>query len=199
MPHTTYGLLKAIRSHQISSPDVGASVRTGRPNACNLCHLDRTLAWTAEQLQRGYGIAPPALDEQQRTLAASVLWSLRGDAGQRALLAWAFGWEPARRASDADFVAPLLGELLDDPYDAVRYIAERSLRRRPGFERFVYDFVPPPETRPPAAPRVLAAWSSTRRGAGARPELLLDAAGFDRARAAALLQSRDHRPVHLLE
>src|SRR5262249_37039935 len=40
MPHTTYGLLKTIRSHQISSPSVQASLDTGRPNACNLCHLD---------------------------------------------------------------------------------------------------------------------------------------------------------------
>jgi hypothetical protein len=49
MPYTTYGLLKTIRSHQISSPSVAASLQTGRPNACNLCHLDRTLAWTAGQ------------------------------------------------------------------------------------------------------------------------------------------------------
>src|SRR5262249_9552034 len=41
MPYTTYGLLRALRSHQISSPTVQASVDTGRPNACNLCHLDK--------------------------------------------------------------------------------------------------------------------------------------------------------------
>ena len=48
MPHTTYGLLKTIRSHQISSPSVQASLATGRPNACNLCHLDKTHQWTAD-------------------------------------------------------------------------------------------------------------------------------------------------------
>jgi formate-dependent nitrite reductase cytochrome c552 subunit len=42
MPHTTYALLKGIRSHQIESPRVRASARYGVPNACNLCHLDRT-------------------------------------------------------------------------------------------------------------------------------------------------------------
>jgi formate-dependent nitrite reductase cytochrome c552 subunit len=47
MPYTSYGLLKALRSHQISSPSVTASVQTGRPNACNACHLDKTLGWTA--------------------------------------------------------------------------------------------------------------------------------------------------------
>ena len=41
MPHTTYGLLKAIRSHTIDSPNVAVDLETGRPNACNLCHLDK--------------------------------------------------------------------------------------------------------------------------------------------------------------
>ena len=52
MPFTTYGLLKTIRSHQISSPSVQSTLATGRPNACNLCHLDKTLAWTAQYLER---------------------------------------------------------------------------------------------------------------------------------------------------
>jgi hypothetical protein len=50
MPRTTFGLLHAIRSHQVSSPMVKESTDYGRPNACNLCHLDQTLAWTAERL-----------------------------------------------------------------------------------------------------------------------------------------------------
>jgi hypothetical protein len=200
MPNTTYGLLKAIRSHQVSSPDVAASVSTGRPNACNLCHLDRTLAWTADLLQRRYGIAAPPLDEEQRSVAASLLWSLRGDAGQRALLAWGFGWAPAMQASGSDWSAPVLGLLMDDPYDAVRYIAGRSLRRVPGFERFDYDFVPAPGTRKAVAPRVLAAWDARSGRTVGRPELLIDPAGsLDRARVSELLKSRDMRPVHLLE
>src|SRR5262249_13931342 len=51
MPYTSYGLLRALRSHQISSPTVAVTVRSGRPNACNLCHLDKTLAWTAQYLE----------------------------------------------------------------------------------------------------------------------------------------------------
>jgi hypothetical protein len=200
MPNTTYGLLKAMRSHQVSSPDVTASVQTGRPNACNLCHLDRTLAWTAELLQQRYGIAAPELSEDERSVAASVLWSLRGDAGQRALLAWGFAWPAAIQASGSDWSAPFLGLLMDDPYDAVRYIAGRSLRRVPGFERFDYDFVPAPGERPRAAPRVLAAWQARGDHAAGRPELLIDATGrIDQARASALLKTRDMRPVHLLE
>src|SRR5262249_10045543 len=59
MPHTVWGLIKGIRSHEISSPTAQESVRFGRPNACNLCHLDQTLAWTAEHLHAWYGTRKP--------------------------------------------------------------------------------------------------------------------------------------------
>ena len=55
MPHTTYGLFSAMRSHRIDSPSVRVSVETGRPNACNLCHLDETLAWSGRYLNEWYG------------------------------------------------------------------------------------------------------------------------------------------------
>ena len=75
MPYTTYGLLKTIRSHQISSPSVKVAVDTGRPNACNLCHLDTTLAWTAAYLERWYGTPQPQLGDDEQSVAASLLRS----------------------------------------------------------------------------------------------------------------------------
>ena len=66
MPHTTYGLLKGIRSHTISTPSVQESLQTGRPNACNACHLDKTLQWTAGHLESWYGIGPPTLTPPSR-------------------------------------------------------------------------------------------------------------------------------------
>ena len=84
-------LLKAVRSHTIETPSVATSVRTGRPNACNQCHLNKTLEWTAGHLNDWFGQARPRLDADQRTIAASVLWALKGDAAQRALMAWSFG------------------------------------------------------------------------------------------------------------
>jgi hypothetical protein len=130
MPHTTYGLLKAMRSHEIDSPSVQVTMDTGRPNACNLCHLDRTLGWTAEHLSAWYGQARPDPwpDDESRESAA-LRWLLTGDAGQRALLAWHFGWAPAHAASGGGWQAPSLGLLQGDPYAAVRLVAARSLRR----------------------------------------------------------------------
>ncbi|MGH7137268.1 MAG: cytochrome c3 family protein, partial [Pirellulales bacterium] len=112
MPHTTYGLFKAIRSHQITSPNVATTLDTGRPNACNLCHLDRRISWTAETLTAWYGQPAVEIAEDQLSASAGVLWLLRGDAVQRALVAWAFGWPAARRASGEGWQAPLLAALL---------------------------------------------------------------------------------------
>ena len=141
MPHTTYGVLKAIRSHQIDSPTISATRETGRPNACNLCHLDKPLSWTAEYLEKWYTTPQPEPTTDERSFAASVLSALRGDAGERALTAWSMGWKPAHQTSGTDWLSPYLIQLLLDPYPAVRFIAYRSLRGLPGFYELEYDFV----------------------------------------------------------
>jgi hypothetical protein len=135
MPHTTYGLLKTIRSHQISSPSVQTTLDTGRPNACNLCHLDKTLGWTADRLEEWFGAPRPSLGDDEESVAASVLWLLKGDAGQRAIIAQAMGWRPAQDASGAGWLAPYLALTQKDQYDAVRLIASRSAKTLPPFSR----------------------------------------------------------------
>ncbi len=60
---------------------------------------------------------------------------LGGDAGQRALVAWHAGFEPAQQASGEDWLAPALTRLLQDDYLVIRIIAERALdtlERGPG-------------------------------------------------------------------
>jgi Cytochrome c554 and c-prime len=135
MPHTTYGLLKTIRSHQISSPSVQATIDTGRPNACNLCHLDKTLGWTADRLAEWYGQSRPAVGEDEESVAASVLLLLEGDAGQRAIVAQAMGWRAAQEVSGTGWLAPYLALTQKDQYDAVRLIASRSSKTLPPFSR----------------------------------------------------------------
>jgi hypothetical protein len=200
MPYTTYGLLRSLRSHQISSPSVGSSVSTGRPNACNLCHLDKTLAWTAGKLGQWYKSPIPALSQEEQTISAAVLWSLRGDAGQRALIAWSMGWKPAQEASGISWMAPLLGQLLDDPYEAVRLITYRSLHGLPGFGEFKYNVMAQDQRM--AVAEASAIWErtvdpKTRR---TEPELLLDSHGnvnLDLLKQ--LKRERNDRPMSLRE
>lgn len=199
MPYTTYGLLKGIRSHQVSSPSVQASLATGRPNACNQCHLDRTLAWAAEKLERWYGIAPPALDEEQRSIAASILWALEGDAGQRVLMAWSMGWDAARKASGIQWMTPFLTVLVQDAYPAVRYIAHRSLARQPeaaglcGWDPLALPGEQFAHTQP-----ILRAWGARTR-AGSPATLIAASGEVDLAALQRLLSKRNERSVVLNE
>lgn len=199
MPHTSVGLMKASRSHQVTSPDVAVELATGRPNACNLCHLDRTLQWTADQLQRGWGVAQPALDDEQRTVAAGARWLLTGDAGLRLLAAWSFGWQPAQAASGRDWLAPYLARLLDDPYYVVRFAAARSLRGLGhGGELAGYDFLGDSEKARAFGASITQRWAADWRGAG-RPGVLLGAQGIDAPAFARLYARRDDRKVYLAE
>ncbi len=94
----------------------------GRPNACNLCHLDQTLAWTADNLHAWYQQPMPDLSEDDKTISAAVQWLVKGDAGQRALLAWGMGWEPAQKISGRDWLYPFLS------YSSARSLCRGSLR-----------------------------------------------------------------------
>ena len=200
MPHTAQGILKASRSHQISSPSVQETLETGRPNACNLCHLDRPLGWTATRLREWYGTPEPALERADREVAAGVRWLLSGDAGQRALAAWHAGWAPAQQASTADWMAAHLAPLLDDPYHAVRWIAFWSLRTLPGFGDFEYAYVAEPPAWSEAARLALREWSARGSTAGPRPAVLIARDGsLDAAAQARLLAARDDTPFKLGE
>jgi hypothetical protein len=200
MPRTTYGLFSATRSHRIDSPSVRTSVESGRPNACNLCHLDRTLAWSSEYLDEWYGQPRVTLDEDERTIAASVLWTLQGDAVQRTILAWHLGWEPAREASGGSWVAAYLAQLLTDPYSATRQVAYRSIRGLPGFETLVYDYVAPRGELERSATLATETWLALAESREASPHLLMEEGGVpDVEEWLRLLEQRDHRPVTIVE
>jgi hypothetical protein len=203
MPYTTYGLLRALRSHQVSSPSIQATVSTGRPIACNLCHLDKSLQWTAEQLKKVFGVQDSA-DVPASGVSAAVSWLLEGDAGQRALVAWALGWKPARIASDGDrWIAPLLASSLDDSYDAVREIAARSLQQQPGYGNTRYEVAVDRSAGIAAMTDALARWRAFTRGpldSTLGDAVLLDAHGVPRTGdIERLKQSRNNRPLALRE
>jgi predicted CXXCH cytochrome family protein len=193
MPHTTYGLMKAIRSHTIDSPSVQNTLDTGRPNACNLCHLDKTLAWTARNLSTWYGQPPPVMSNDEQQISAAALGALRGDAGQRALVAWHMGWEPARKASGEKWIPPYLAQLLEDPYSTVRYIAQRSLKRLPEFQNFSYDYIAPLSDRTQARERALLKWNQPN------PTEILSETTLDAVTWSRLLRERNNKSMYLQE
>jgi predicted CXXCH cytochrome family protein len=205
MPHTTYGVLKAIRSHQISSPSVADDLVSGRPNACNLCHLDKTLDWTAARLTEWYGQTQPPIPPDLAEIAHSVRLALSGDAGQRVLTAWHLGWASALQVSGTNWTPAVLGQLLDDPYAAVRCVAERSLKSVADLVPPGYDYVDDPRSRPPVREAVWELWRRQFQNgdlSGEFPSGLLVRPGDPDSQRAAFdrwVQRRDDRPLRLRE
>lgn len=202
MPHTTYALLNAIRSHQISSPNPTSSIEHGVPNACNLCHLDKTLAWTAQQFSDWYGYQSPPLTDDQRNIAASLLWMLTGDAAQRVVVAWHSGWQPAQQTSGTDWLVPFQAQLLSDPYGVVRYVAHRSLTAMENVESFSYDFLADRASLTSVVHEVVERWEKGRHKTlnATGNHVLLDSAGdVLQDELKRLLRLRDDRPVTIKE
>lgn len=162
MPHTSFALLTALPSHHITAPTVAEQFKGTSPNACNLCHLDQTLQWTGTHLADWYGMEEPELDEDQREIAASLLWLLKGDGVQRTITGWHFGWQPAREASGHQWMTPfLVGTMNDDFYTSARYVTGRALRTLPQSAVDQYDFLGTSLERRRATTPALSQWKAT--------------------------------------
>ena len=148
-----------------------------------------------------YGTKKPELSEEEEEIASGVLWTLKGDAGVRALMAWHLAWPPAQKASGADWVPPYLALLLGDDYDAVRYVARRSIKTFSGYGDLVFDYLGSREHRDEVVGKVIAQWQ--KDGAGLRAgndALLINGRGeLKQAEVDRLLTRRDIRPIYLIE
>jgi hypothetical protein len=91
------------------------------PNACNLCHLDRSLAWTAGELRRGYAarLDLTGFDDD----AAGDLWLASDQPAIRLIAAAAY----ARNRIQRD-----LSKLLGDPVPHVRAYATFAVEELTG-------------------------------------------------------------------
>lgn len=202
MPHTTFGLLRGIRSHQVSSPNVRESIDYHRPNACNLCHLNQTLAWTADKLHAWYEQPLPELSRDDESIASGVQWLIKGDAGQRALIAWGMGWQPAQRASGRDWLYPYLIYTLNDPYAAVRFDAWKSLQTLPGFSDLSFNYTASALSIRDASERAYTKWVRELRGPNPafEPQTALDSRGaFQDDVMKRMEEARDNRRIFLAE
>ena len=204
MPRTTFALLGAIRTHRIEVPNVAKAMQGGRLPACNLCHLDRSLAWTDQRLSAWSGWVAPRTTDDADDESAAVRWLLSGNAAQRALAATHLGLDETRTATGSAWQAPLLAELLVDPYAAVRYVAARSLHALPGFENVAFDFVGPRADHEQARRDVHRRYEQLGGGERVAPErrdaLLLTREGHsDSAAIAGHTSQRDDRAITIAE
>ena len=201
MPYQSYGLLKAVRSHRIASPNAAISAASGLSNACNQCHVDRSLRWTAENLARWYGHEVPTLSQDQESLSATLVDLSKGDAVARALAAASLGWSPAREASAGNWAVPFLAYSLDDSYPAVRLLAYQSLRKLDGFEDVEYDYLGAADVRSRQIEQVRRRWETQPRTAVQHSDdvpLGRDAQPVPGI-VERLLKSQDQSEIHLAE
>ena len=151
MPHQVYSLLTTHRSHRIQIPKIEDSVGTGKPHACNLCHLDKSLGWTREQLNRWpsrQNNPIPKLSDDEEKISSAVLTLSRGDARSRVIVAGAFEKSAAQRASGTEWFGPFLSRYLPhERYPAVRYLAHRGLKSVYGDAAEPFDYLARPTGR----------------------------------------------------
>ncbi len=177
MPRIVQGLSDVVRTHHIQSPAPAADVAAGGLNACNLCHLDRSIGWTAAELARRFGrqleIDAEAWGDLDRPVGEA--WLDSGDPTVRITAAAAYARSP--RLGRA--AVPLLLDVLDDPvaYDRMRvlFALEDILGRR---ALAAYQPTAPPAVRRAELARLKSALTS--RGcasrAGAPPRTAADPA-----------------------
>jgi predicted CXXCH cytochrome family protein len=219
MPRMVYGLLETHPSHRIQSPEPARAWRHDMPEACTLCHLDRSAPWAAREWSRLFAKELPtdvpagaafALPESVRVLAG-------GDVVQRVVALRSMTEERSytRDARARLWIVPLLLFGLEDDYAAVRHFAWRGLREallRPGaldaVEKARWAAQPSFDPQAPAPARAAAlesyrAFWRTLDKRGLPPDvgsLGLDA-GYeaDRPRLAALAAGRDTRLIAIGE
>jgi predicted CXXCH cytochrome family protein len=210
MPPTTYGLLAIHPSHRITSPDPARAWRYEMPEACTLCHTNRTAAWAAAEVAREYGHAMPVDRPRDPSfdVAENIRALLGGDVVQRAVAANALA-QDASYTTDAEsrlWAVPFLLVAMEDRYPALRHFAYRGLLalcRRPaaGDPAVAQAFALPPFdylAEAPARAAVIAQWWNWWRALdtraiphpGAAVPLDQDLMP-DRARVAALVARQD--------
>jgi hypothetical protein len=163
MPRVVQGVDVYSRSHRISSPTDPKILLTGMPNACNLCHLDESLAWTRDALASGWASKPIQLPRALEPLFGKEFgrpvgdtWLAHPNGGIRVVAAAAY----ARSSHGKESLPELIG-LLNDPNAYYRtrslQVVERIMGRR--FSKDEYYVVAPPQQRQMQVERLLKRFS----------------------------------------
>jgi hypothetical protein len=132
MLRISQGIDEVSRTHRISLPVEQSMISEGAPNACNLCHLDKTVRWTLAELKRGWGQDVQPLDTTPADVLdrpAGKVWLESPESTTRIVATDAYARSPLWKAHLAD----VLGSLNDaNPTNRcfALFAAERIAGRR---------------------------------------------------------------------
>ena len=117
-----------VRTHTIFSPTQSDMIEANHPNACNLCHLDKSIDWTIGYLKSWYGkeysVEELAKSYADRDKAVGLGWLKHHDEAVRLVAA------DALAHSGGDWAIPDLIDLLDDDFLMNRQFTQKGLEDR---------------------------------------------------------------------
>ena len=131
MPRVVYGVMAFHPTHEITIPEPEQTATAGVPNACNQCHLEKSVNWAINQTKRLWPdryAASQASNDVQFDLPEAPRALFAGDALTRALAADALGGGGPQQP-DPLWASPFLVEAFNDTYPIVRFFAANGLTR----------------------------------------------------------------------
>lgn len=161
MPFQAYSLLKRVRSHRVSNPNSLATAEHGLPNACNQCHVDKSLEWTHTTLAAWKGVPAVPLVGSNQNASMVIAHALSGHALQRALAIEQLGDVSNFAHSGTDWRARILIVGLEDDYAAVRQLAIRALRKLDGYRELQFDPLALNSIRQSQVDAAIQIWNNT--------------------------------------
>jgi hypothetical protein len=153
MPRQTLGLDALVRTHRVSNPVEEAMVVKGAPNACNLCHLDKSLGWTLSELERGWGRRVAARAGEDVETSLGDRWLGSDDSHLRLLASQSYVRSPLGKAKLHDLV-----HALNDPEPINRVFHLRAVEAlwSRKLSRSEYEMTAPPAVRAAQIEKILA-------------------------------------------
>jgi predicted CXXCH cytochrome family protein len=130
MPRVVYGVMTFHPSHEITVPAPQLTAALGVPNACNQCHMDKSVNWAIGQTRRLWPdrYRDSSLDRDSAfDLPEGPRALLMGDAVMRALAADALAGNGPMKPDPA-WATPYLVEAFADNYPIVRFFAANGLK-----------------------------------------------------------------------
>lgn len=133
MPRVVYGVMSIHPTHDITIPSPQMTAVGAVPNACNQCHLDRSVNWAINESKRlwpeRYLSSEPANDSQY-DLPEGPRSLFAADALTRAVAAEAMGGGGPLKP-DPQWAGHFLVEAFNDNYPIVRFFAANGLAAGP--------------------------------------------------------------------
>lgn len=133
MPRYSQGLDELVRTHRIGLPVEESMFSQGAANACNLCHLDKPLKWTLNELKHGWGqsvLRQPPWTQNSATRSTEPLgevWLRSTDAAMRLVAVQSYARSPLGQGK-----LPEMIEALNDSDPINRVFAVYAVERVTG-------------------------------------------------------------------